>query len=646
MAKKVPGLIDDFKGLWVRGSMDDCPPDHFVDSLNNTFVNYGVGSRDAAVRYKGDAPLLPDGTSPTIDVVRMVLYKPNPPFGGTTIPRELILKSNGQLIDLVLGQVLHTNSDWKDIACVNFFGRCYISPNDGKVGIAGESVWVYDGTGTAGFRLAAGPAPTDVLVGAYIPAGHLTQGTYIFTYAFETASGFITAPGPRLVLSSHFGDQKVNFTSIPLGPAGTKARWLIATKLIPELPFPPFDFSYNGNPDGYPFYFATRIGDNVTITFVLDFFDENLVNSSDYLLSNLVTIPAGVGLADYKGRMASWGENANPTLVRLSAPGEPESFSATSGFIITDPTDNTGVRACTEYRNNFFIFKRQRGYITDDNGGEPSTWDTVNFEKALGTEHDGIASILDAKGSSSVGFIVAATNGLHFYNGAFADPPLSYKIEDLWLSINPNYFSLVEVIQDPENKRIYILAPIGDSTTRNFLIYGDYRDGLSPLGIKWDKWQLPDDFTSLLVYEDFTSAGNLPHLVARVATTKKIYTLDVDSPGKDDDVFYNSFFTLGPIRFGEGISSFNRVRLRAFGPATINLLANGQDLVTQNSLRPLVVESDKPGKEFTVPMNHVNEQCLLKISHNGVLTAVNKSTRYGINLVQLYGSVLWNERPR
>lgn len=622
--KRIPGLFTSFKGLWVRGAVEDCPPDHLIDSQNNCFTQHGITSRDKTTTYNNRT-----------NVVRTAIYKPTPPFGGTNIPRVIALDSAGNLWDLTLNTIIHTDGTWLDFALVNFFGRCYISPHNGKTGLENQFVFCYDGVN---FVLAAGSPPTDAMLGAFIGGGHVSSnGTYIFTYALETRTGFITGPGPKLVLNIVIPNQQLNITNLPLGPAGTKARWIIATKIIPQQPFPPFNFSYNGNQEGYPFYFAVRIGDNTTTTYVLDFFDENLINSADYLLTNLVAIPAGVGLIDYKGRMISYGEFSNPTLVRGSTPGEPESFSGTSGFIITDPSDNTGVRACVDYLNNLYIFKRQRGSVVQDNGGELSTWDpAVNFDKAIGTEKDGIAAILDAKGASAEGFIIASLGGVYLFNGAISEPELSYKIRDLWNTVNKSYFHKVKIVQDPENKRFYILVPLYQAVNVNYILIADYSNGLNPLNIKWDKWKLPEDPKDILIYEDFTN--DLPVLFTLITTSSKIYLLLIGTSGTDaGGIGVESFFTLPPVRFSKGISQFSRVRLNVKGPGTLKFTIYGQDYSNETMLAPLTINTNLPGREYTIPMNLVSEQGILKVSVNGI---------YGINAVAVEGSHLWDERPR
>lgn len=632
MAKSIPGVFTQFKGLYVRGSVDDCPPDHFPDCLNTKYTKAGVETREGTLEYLPEA-----------DIVRMALYKPLPPFSGTHTPRIIALKSNGELHDVLLSpSLLHTDVLWKDFGLVNFFGRCYITPSDGRIGIQNESVYVYDGSGSSGFRIAGGAAPTSALTASFNNATPFFTdvGTYLLSYAFETASGFITQPRVPFVGVDATGGGSIQGT-VPLGPLGTSARWIIITKS--------FALDTIGPPGGpwevaralvTPLFFAQRIDDNITTSYDLgNLFDEGLIVDASYLLAQLETIPAGVGILDYKGRMVVYGSYDDPSLVRVSEIGEPEAFSATSGFIINDPSDSTGVRCATEFQGNLYYFKQSRGYLTQDNTFEASTWIVTNFEKARGTEQYGIGAFLDAKDSSSEGFPIATAGALYFFNGTFAEPELSYKIRDLWLRINQEFFYLTQVSVDPTNKRLYILVALDDSEEISHVIYGDYRDGLNPLNIKWSLWEYEDDITSILSYTDFT--GDVPLLVTRIATDHNIFDLDITGAAKDDDgAVIDSYFRLAPVRFGSGISEFQNIHLRGTGPCTLAFSLFGEDDTVSVTPQTLIVPSSAPGREYDQLCNLLSEQGTLKVRCNTLGEA------YKINMIILKGRMMYGKRPR
>lgn len=629
MARKSnPIVFDKFNGLWVRGPVDKTPRDHFSDCLNTIYADAEVGTRDGTSEYLG------------IDnIVYMALYKPNPvggSFSGTNVPRIIALNNVGELYDVLLSTSvpIYTNADMTSFGFANFFGRCYISPSNGRTGLENEKLKVYDGTT---FRNAGGSTPTvPMVVSLGATPGNCDPGTYILSYAFETSTGFITRPAVPFTYIDLFGATSIDVDTLPIGPSGTVARWIISTKAIirESLASPP----NVAEAEFLPLYFVTRIGNNVDTTANLSFFDEQLIDEANYLFTQLEEIPAGVGLLDYKGRLVSYGEFDDPSLVRVSEPGEPEAFSETSGFLITDPADNTGVRCCTEFRSTLHVYKQSRGYITEDNGEEASTWQVINFEKSIGTEPNGIADILDAKGSSSEGFILCSLGAIYFFNGVFLEPELSYKIRDLWKGrINEEVFYLIQAVNDPINKRLYILVPLDGAEELSHIIYGDYRNGLDATNIKWSIWQFDEAPTSLLAYTDFTD--NVPNLVTRISFTSNIRTLNINTPSNDDGAAVDSHATLAPTRSSYGISQFERARFTITGPADVALTVYGIDNVKSANLTTLSVPL-APGREYAQLMNFISEQMQLKFRCNTL------NQMYKINNIAIDASEYSDEHPR
>ena len=615
-------------GLWNRGSIDDCPPDHFTDCRNNGYT-FGVETRDKLSEFMAEA-----------DIIRMQLYKPLPPFAGTNIPRIIALTSAGVLRDVLLGIDLYTNVDMLDFALVNFFGRCYISPSNGKTGLSGVNIYVYDGSGVGAFREAGGAAPTVPLTLHWSSAGGgvTDVGTYLVSYAFETASGFITKPCVPFVGIESFGSGKIYIDTLPTGPVGTAARWLIITKLFPLASIGPLGGPWNVERALFaPLFFVLRVANNIDTTAELDFTDESLVDDASYLLRQLETIPSGVGLTDYKGRMVSYGEYDNPSLTRVSEIGEPEAFSATSGFIISDPSDSTGIRSATVFNDLLYLYRRSRGRVTQDNGGSASTWDVNDFEKSAGTEQYGIAAVLDAKGSTSSGFILASLGALYYFNGTMVEPELSYKIKNLWDRINQEFFHLVQVCMNPVTKYLYILVPLDGAEEVTHIIWGDYSDGLDAKNIRWSIWEFEQGITSILGYQDF--AGDVPTTVVRVSTEDKIMNLGSEGTS-DDGEEIDSWFELAPVRYGIGLSQFDRIRLRGLGPATLELIAYGMDKQSSYTPVPIVIPSATPGREYAQLMNLMSEHCRLKVR------CANLNELYVITAIILEGTTAYGERPR
>ena len=179
-------VVEDFRGLVDNGEDEATPQNGFITSQNNKFMRRGVRSRE--------------GTSlmHTIGNVRRVaIYKR---IGEAQ--RLLILNSVGEIYDStdLTGPILSI-ATMTDFSAASIFGRSYITPHDGVTGLAGEKVYVYNGTGTA--RPAAGTAPIGftLTLANSGTAGTVETGDHILGVAFETNSGFVTKPGAYQIIS-------------------------------------------------------------------------------------------------------------------------------------------------------------------------------------------------------------------------------------------------------------------------------------------------------------------------------------------------------------------------------------------------------------------------------------------------------------
>src|SRR5690606_12889657 len=118
-------------------------------------------------------------------------------------------------------------------SAAQYFDRIYITPHNRITGIENEVVYVYDGTTC---RQAGGIAPSgSITVTNSTLSGNVEAGTHLIAVAFETESGFITRPGPSIygqVLAD--GTHQIDISGIPIGPDGTVARHILATRRIPN----------------------------------------------------------------------------------------------------------------------------------------------------------------------------------------------------------------------------------------------------------------------------------------------------------------------------------------------------------------------------------------------------------------------------
>ena len=470
-----PITLEQFSGLWSRGSVEETPMDHFSDCNNIKFVgSSGFASRDGIDRHQSVAV-------PLTAVLRMYNY---PTSDKNTI---LVLTTGGNIYHIVdsttiFGPIL-TIPLMTDFGFCPYAGRAYITPFTTEVvgglnrerGLTGNHVWVYKGDGTAA-RKAGGNKPTTALTAANAGIGLTDAGLHIFGYVFETDTGFLSAPA-GLLAHTTVATQAIDFANIAVSPdAFVTKRHLVASKVIQV---------YDGNIDGYQLFFVpgATIPNNVGTTLTgISFFDQDLLLDASHLLDNLALIPAGVNLVTYHNRLCCMTEFDNISLLRVSHVGEPEAFSSIDGLCLVPP-DGNPITNAAELRDVLYVTKRNKTVSFVDNGDVPTSWPLTIVDNGVGAGVHSIATVLDA-GSTNVDYLlIGAYKGLTLFNGRYILPELSWKIQQYWLSMNfKNSFRKIQIVNDTVKQIIYIV------TTDNKILYGDYANGLDPKSIRWAPW--------------------------------------------------------------------------------------------------------------------------------------------------------------
>lgn len=472
-------VIDQFNGLWNRGEGYPVPDDHFFDCDNVQFPFRGVKTRDGIDTY------LPYG-----NVVRMYTFIQQ--HEGKAQESLLILNSKGQLFDTAsptpFTPVL-TLVTMKDFGYVSYAGRAYINPHTDDIeelGVLNESIYVYRGNGIPA-RKAGGSAPDfgSPMTVARGGAGNVAPGQRIYSVAFETDTGFITGPGAKTAFDNEPDAlASIDLTNIPISPDSyVVARWILVTAAIKPT-------DYTGNVNGYELFFFARISNNTATSLTINFFENELISSADYLNDLFDFTPAGVGLTTYHGRMVSYAEFKNRSVIRLSIPGQPEAFDQVNGLIIV-PLDGHPISNAQEYRDVLYLFKQTRTYATQDNQGPPSSWPVVTVDEGIGAAPNGIATVLDSGGVNIEYLLITDFSGIMLFDGKYTRPELSWKIRDLWFGLNRDAFRNIQFLNDTVGQILYIVLP------DNQLLVGDYKVALDPQSIKWTPWTLPVRTTTI-----------------------------------------------------------------------------------------------------------------------------------------------------
>jgi hypothetical protein len=607
-----PITLREFKGTFDRGEDDVCPPGYFLDSRNVVFTEGGVETRK--------------GTSLSVTLANVRRISVFDRIGEAS--RLILLDSSGNLWDSTsLVSPILSIPAMSDFSMVSLYNRAYITPHNGLRGLPGESIYVYEGSGVA--RAAAGSPP----VGAAMTAtdspdpGSVEKGKHLFAVAFETVTGFITKPGPTVyTLYTAPGEKKVVIANIPTGPAGTVARHLLSTRVLPD--------TYAGDQGGQEYFFVPdgRIGDNFTTSFTLSFFDSDLQDSADWLMDELASIPAGAGIGIYGSRMVVWGPDDDESKVWVSKAGYPESFDATEGFFRAFPGDaGGGVRNCVEFRGNLYILKAQRTYATQETGDEPAFWIVTSIDAGVGTEVHGVAKILDLSGTALDAFVIADRSGLLMFNGTFAGNILTAAIDDIWSRINKSAFHTVEVVLDPIRKLGYVAVPLDNATLPSHILVADYQNGIE--NIRWTTWTFPKKPTTIVVDVDNTSKKSYLKFGSEEGN---VHAYDETSTN-DFGTAISSLIKFPFLPQSEGeINHFGGVRLRCWGVGSLALSISGLDNTQTQGISGVNL-SLAPGRYLWRPFNFSAERAALQLNSVGF-------SNFRLAEVILFSKVLWLAR--
>lgn len=610
-----PIELEFVKGLFGRGDFSDTvPPDHLIDSLNTISVGKETKTRDGFV------------SGITLANIRRVWeYKRT-----GEASRLLVLDNTGKLWDTTLSLVtpILNIPAMTDFSAYSQYNRAYITPHNGVSGLPGQYVQVYNGFTC---RQAAGTAPSSGLaVANSATAGNVEAGTHIFGVAFETDSGFITAPGQLTTLVTT-GTKKVDITAIPIGPTGTAARRLVACRAIQD---------YNGDTLGYEMFLIPngRIADNTTTSLTVNFYDADLQITCDYLFDQLSSIPAVVNITNLGSRLIYAATDTDKSLAYVSKSGEPESINAAAGFLLCDPSETEGLRNCIEHRDSLYLTKYNKLYVTRDNGYDASTWQVITIDKGVGANIFSISVIQDSKGANQDFFLLGDESGLFLFNGVVVRPELSYKILNWWNRINKAAFNKVQIIIDTKKSLVYVLVPLDSATSPSHIFVGDYSEGMDFRNIRWHIWGF-----------DATAFAPACIAVGINNITKKTY---LRIGGYDGNVYNQTVGTLTDngvaidcymqfaLLFEEAgwVHHFAGIELRIVGAGSLQLSLRGEDATSVVNLNGLTLAS-APGREYFRHSNYNNEKCSIKLRTSGATEWFN------LKHLKLFTRPIWATRP-
>jgi hypothetical protein len=451
------------------------------------------------------------------------------------------------------------------------------------------------------------------------------KGKHRVAVLFQTRTGFQTQYGPHVEVDAP-GDKDIELSNVPTGGSEVAARVIVATKANETE----FFFVPNG-----------RIENNTGTTINIDFLDSDLTVSADYLADVYSSLPAGVALRFYRGRMILVGVRE----VWASLVGDPETFISAGDTKIELPIDGVTVALTTawEFRDVLYLGTTFGIYSTQDNGGNPDTWPVLIVDPSQDCFDRGVSSpVSSLPGRGTLDTILIATRaGLVMFDGVFRSPPLSWKIDDQWRYIRalPDQFCYVTVSADTQQRCVYVSVLLGDpqGTTPDTVLMMDYKDGLSPDKVKWSIWHLPKKPTCSAMANP--SGGNyLFHFGSTEG--RAIYTVQWGILNDLNSAIPFSVST-PPIPMKEGfLSVYTGLRFRMSGNGDVKLTITGEDNSNSQGVLGFTLTAT-PGLELFRLINFTAEKMRVIIS----LDTASTNPWCHIRRVELFGLPRWMMRP-
>ena len=658
-----PIEIKGFNGLWSRGLAETCPPDHLQACQNCIFPGPGQVSIRESV------------TISTTTIYNIIAYAI---VQLVTQPTLLTLDSNGNFYDATRQVTLRATISGTpdDFVALCVFGRAYITFKYRGRGLTGDCIWYYDGTN---LRQAGGLAPTTAPTLNQTYAGAVTAGVHLIAVSFQSPTGYLSPPSPVGTITSD-GAHDIEISAIPVDPLGIAvARVILMTQANQtELFFVP----------------GGVINDNTTTALNIDPVDTALITSADYLNDVFEVLPACSAIKLYNGRLVYLGPVGSYTLpsgsgsytypdnVLVSNQLSPETVNSVTG-IVNMPVDygmnNTNTAAII--RAVLYCMKPNGTYEVQDNGNDPSTWAVSIIDSGLGTYEGGLSTFASSASAQDIldQCFVVNTRGLLLFSGSYNDPPLTYKVEGVWQTLDRTKLHLMRIAHDPYLKRVYILIPTTGAFAGWTFLMGDYSEGLSPLTIKWSLWSFPwlasGKNVVKLVVENFSSTYGTSYLwqltfccndtnIYKVVPPASTYTapLYADLQGTDSFHAISQVIQTANFGFGSGISQFNLLGLDLVGVGSLviylsdrltgySTTVTGFNLSTYNPTFLTASPSTilKQGSTLFRGINFLSDGLSITLLASGTVTQTGYSGKlnsmFQLSGIKLYGKEMFKLRP-
>ncbi len=335
--------------------------------------------------------------------------------------------------------------------------------------------------------------------------------------------------------------------------------------------------------------------------------------------------------------------------MRASGINNPESYDGVNGLL---QLNRNAQRVCSAFvltdrssllsSDHLYFVKENSLYRTQDNSGQPATWDVPEVSGKVGTPS------ADGCDVGEDWAVILHTTGLYLMSFGQEPEKISQEIQPIFDAANWQYGHTAWVRVDTKNKRILVGLPMGAATSPNQVLVLDYRGLISasqildtpPVhfstysgkmlaighGRKWAPWNISANCawfeppgTPLAV----PSAGAGGLFLGNGSGKGKIYQLS-DSQLSDDGAAINSYyvtcFFLSAVleeqyQLGAHRKLFDWLTLFAEGSGSLALAAyaDGEGFAT---LLPSLTLASPGSKDLELPINIIAERAAFKVGTN------------------------------
>jgi len=330
-------------------------------------------------------------------------------------------------------------------------------------------------------------------------AGTVTAGPHNVIAIVTNSSGFTGFPQPY----AHGSDYKTPFSLASLATNISAGNKLMVVNLNPNSTW----MAGFSSPLTRTVQIAMTRADNPARYYLVPGATAALPNSGS------ATVSINVNISD--DILAATGGDATPFFSKITFPGDNSMLFPVGAIILAEynnrlvyvATDLTGIpvayvsdedayqslsfdqhivylpgqrriTTCFVLGRTVFWVGPHWTYFSQDTGDVPVAWPTPSLvDGSIGT-----LAPLGVTVNGSKGFAwIADVNGLYMFQGAgYAPRPTSYYQAPVWSRINWAAAATIQVVDNAELKRVYVLAPLDGATMPNFLLTWDYTRGLTP----------------------------------------------------------------------------------------------------------------------------------------------------------------------